>query len=689
MDAHGEPSRGSDHCPELKGCVVHVFDDPNGRFAVLVNDEQQYSLWPSRVATPAGWRVVRPDGSREECLNFIDANWSDLRPAIARGAQPDPNPVPLVHTLVAEQAQRTPDWVAVSRAGETLTYKELNTDADRLAERLRAAGVGGGAVVAVVLGRVPALITALTAVLKAGGAYLYLDPAESAEQRHRIVSDSAVRFAIVGIDTLDVVPEIEQVLCVDDESRDRFTRVLPDDTPITSDTPMYVCYTSGSTGEPKGVVVPHRAVVRLIADPWWIDIQDDDVFLQLTRVGFDVSTFEIWTPLVRGLRLALAPTGHADLGEIAATVRNESVSVLWLTTGLFHKMVNHHLEALGNIRHLLAGGDVLSPAHVQRLLTAHPNMIFTNGYGPTENTTFTTCWTTRSMDGRPRVPIGRAVDETTTMVLDDALRPVAPGEVGELWVGGAGLATGYLRKPASTAEKFVSNIDPDRPGSRMYRTGDLVTFSDGELDFLGRADRQLKIRGYRVEPSTVEMELLTHPKVRQAAALAHADGAGDARLIAYVAVGALPPEETVSLGIELRDYLHKTLPAHLVPWAIFPVPDIPLNPNGKVDRSALPAARMPRNVWNDIVLPRTDLEQQLADIWGDALEIEPIGVTDDFFELGGHSLLAAELLAALQQRFDVTMSARTLFLHPTVEALAEELSRQLKAAAASIREDAS
>ena len=667
---------------------MNAFDEPDGRFIVLVNDEDQYSLWPSKPAHPEGWRVARAEGSRQECREFIEQTWSDLRPASARRGGLERDPVPLIHELFSQQVRRTPDDPAVTHAGATVTYKALDTEAAALADRLRAAGVGGGAVVAVVLGRSLPLITALVAVLKAGGSYLYLDPAEPAEQRRRIVADSAVRYAVVDRTTFDAVSEIEQLVCIDDETADRYVPGPADDTPTTPDTPMYVCYTSGSTGEPKGVVVPHRAVFRLIDDPWWIDVQKDDVFLQLTRVGFDVSTFEIWTPLVRGNRLALAPTGHVDLGEIVATVRDEGVTVLWLTTGLFHKIVDHHLDGLGGVRHLLAGGDVLSPAHVRRVLEAHPGMVFTNGYGPTENTTFTTCWTTRSPDDGSRVPIGRAVDGTTTMVLDGALQPVPPGAEGELWVGGPGVATGYLRKPWATAEKFVASVDPDRPGTRMYRTGDLViATSTGDLDFLGRADRQLKIRGYRVEPSTVELELLAHPKVRQAAALGHVDGAGDARLVAYVAVGELAAQEQATLGSELRDYLHEKLPAHLVPWAIFPVADIPLNPNGKVDRSAVPSAHMPRNVWNDYVEPRTDLERLLAEIWSDALQIEPIGVTDDFFELGGHSLLAAELLAALQERFNVAMSARTLFLNPTIEILAHEVSRRLERVAVDIGED--
>ncbi|MDG4759974.1 amino acid adenylation domain-containing protein [Micromonospora sp. WMMD710] len=676
--AAGRTHRG--RCPNL-----NEFDNPNGTFVVLVNDEEQYSLWPSKLEYPTGWREARQTGSREECHAFIESTWSDIRPASARGAAPEHDPVALIHDMVADQARRTPHNVAVNHAGTALTYEELDTQAESLAARLRSAGVGGGSVVAVVLGRSLPLITTLLAILKAGGAYLYLDPTESPDLRRRILADSAARFAVVSGETADAVPEIGQILCVDDETADRFSPEPADETPITADTPMYVCYTSGSTGEPKGVVVPHRAVFRLINKPDWIDVQPQDVFLQLTRVGFDVSTFEIWTPLIRGNRLALASTGHADFGELIATVQNEGITVLWLTTGLFHKIVDHHLDGLGGVRHLLAGGDVLSPSHVRQLMEAHPHLIFTNGYGPTENTTYTTCWTSRTPPSGPRVSIGRAIEGTTTMILDDALRPVKPGEVGELWVGGPGVATGYLRRPVATAEKFVADIDPSSPGARMYRTGDLVVVDDsGDLDFLGRADRQLKIRGYRVEPSTVEMELMSHPKVQRAVVLAHTDGAGDARLIATVAVGELLADEASTLGNELRDYLHKKLPAHLVPWGIFPVTDIPLNPNGKVDRSALPAAKMPRNVWNEYVEPSNDLQRKLAEIWSDALEIEPIGITDDFFELGGHSLLAAELLAALESRFTVAMSARTLFLNPTIEALAEEVSQRLDLAAAEV-----
>ncbi|MFE9256482.1 amino acid adenylation domain-containing protein [Streptomyces sp. NPDC006879] len=580
-----------------------------------------------------------------------------------------------VHDMVAEQAARTPEATAVSHGDRSLSFQQLDSGADALARRLRAAGVGGGSTVAVLLDRSMDLMVVLTAILKAGGAYLYLDPAEQAEQRARILDDAQARFAVVDSGTAPLAQGIEHVLSIDDPAEPGAAEpgLLPA-TEIGPDSPAYVCYTSGSTGTPKGVVVSHRAIFRLVDAPSWIDVRPEDVFLQITRVGFDVSTFEIWTAFVRGCRLALAPSGRADLEEIVKTIHDEGVSILWLTSGLFHKLVAHHLESLGTVRHLLAGGDVLSPDHVRRVLAAHPHLTFTNGYGPTENTTFTTCWTTRTSSDNERVPIGTPIDGTTAAILDDAMRPVPPGEWGELWVGGEGVATGYLNKPGATAEKFVADIFGDQPGRRMYRTGDIVReLPDGAMDFLCRADRQVKIRGYRVEPSTVETELLKDPRVEEAAALTHTDGAGDTRLIAHVAVGSMPEEEAAALGASLREQLAATLPAHLVPWAILALPEIPLNANGKVDRAALPSAKIPRNVWNEYVEPTDDLERRLAQIWSDALDVEPIGITDNFFELGGHSLMAAELLAALQNDFNVELPARTLYLRPTIEDLAESL----------------
>jgi len=585
------------------------------------------------------------------------------------------NELRCIHEMVVEQARRTPDAIAVSHGDRRLTYGELDARSELLAWRMRAAGVAHGDTVAVVLDRSIELIVTLTAVLRAGGAYLYLDPAEPAGQRARILADARTRHAVVDRQFDDEDLDVPVVLGVDDAGPEHPSAAVDDR--ISPDGPAYVCYTSGSTGDPKGVVVPHRAIFRLVDDPSWIDVRDDDVFFQLTRVGFDVSTFEIWMPLVRGLRLALGPPLHANLDftDLTDMMRDEGVTVLWLTAGLFHKIVTHNLEGLAGIRHLLAGGDVLSPAHVSRVMDAYPGMIFTNGYGPTENTTFSTCWTTLDPGSAPRVPIGMPIDGSTAVVLGDDLQPVPHGQVGELWVGGLGVAIGYLRRPSATAVRFVADPDPTAPpGSRMYRTGDLGRWAeDGTLDYLGRFDRQLKIRGYRVEPTAVELEILRLPDVEQAAVVPRTYGAGDTRLIAYVAAGDRDPATWTAFGASLREQLQARVPAHLVPWAIVVRPEITLNPNGKVDRSALPTAKIPRNVWNDYVAPTDAVERQLVAIWSEALDVEQVGIEDNFFDLGGHSLLAAELLAALQAEFDTTLPARTLYLRPTIADFAAEL----------------
>ena len=444
----------------------------------------------------------------------------------------------------------------------------------------------------------------------------------------------------------------------------------------------YVVYTSGSTGTPKGVAVPHRGIMRLVRGTDYADLGPGEVFLQLTTVGFDPSQMEIWGALLNGGKLVVAPPHTLTLREIGALLEEKGITTLWLTTGLFHRMIDEELESLGRLRQLLAGGDVLSAAHVARVLEAHPHVRLINGYGPTENSTFSTCHTVRPQDvrghslvqGRPlpatrvSVPVGRPVANSTAHVLDDAGRPCPPGVPGELFTGGDGVARGYLGRPALTAERFVPDPFSAHPGARMYRTGDRVRRrGDGTLEFLGRLDQQVKVRGYRVEPGEIEDALKEHPRVGDAVVVARADGGAEKRLVAYVTPrdGAAPDAAALRRAVAAR------LPEHMVPSAFVVLPALPLTANGKVDRRALPAPEAAER--EEYAAPRTPAEEVLAGIFSALLGVERVGAEDDFFLLGGHSLLATQVASRVRRAFGVEVPLRTVFEASTVRKLAAHL----------------
>ncbi|WP_225859324.1 non-ribosomal peptide synthetase [Streptomyces albicerus] len=576
--------------------------------------------------------------------------------------------------LVGEWVIGTPDAVAVSAESGKLTYRQLGRAADLLAGRLIAAGAGPERVVGVLAGRSPRLIVALLAILKAGAAYLVLDPQSPPARRAVELADAAASLAVVDEGPQDrTLPDGVTAVPLEAFGDTEFERTAPVRLPGLSPAHLaYVSYTSGSTGAPKPVGIPHSAVCRLVRSPDWARFESTDVFLQTAPVAFDASVLEIWGSLANGAELVLPPPGRIRVDRLAEIVAEAGVSVLWLTAGLFQQFAFQHCERLRGVRQLITGGDVVPPAAVARVLGEHPSLIVTNGYGPTENTTFTTCAALGLDDTTSAVPIGRPIDGTRVLLLDPRLQPVPVGVVGELYAAGAGLARGYLGRPGVTAERFIPDPTGARPGARLYRTGDLARWRpDGSLDFLGRADRQVKVNGYRIEPAEIETALTGHPAVRAATVTARPGPGGATRLVAYV-----EPEdaghEPRSLGQELKRRLRELLPPPYLPSWITVLAELPLTANGKVDLDALPESDLlPRAAMNDYVAPRTPDEQLMCDLWADVLGIEAVGIEDDFFELGGHSLIAAELLAVVQQETGLELSARTLYLSPTVAELTE------------------
>lgn len=421
--------------------------------------------------------------------------------------------------------------------------------------------------------------------------------------------------------------------------------------------------------------MPHRAVARLVLDADFLPIQADDVFLQFAPIAFDASTLEIWGPLLNGARLVVAPTGELSLGALGQLARRTGVTVLWLTAGLFHQIAETDLDDLRGLRYLLAGGDVLSPPQVNRVVRALPRTTVINGYGPTENTTFTCCMPVTDEVDEATVPIGRAIRGTEVYLLDERLRPVPRGAVGEIYAAGHGLAHGYLNSPAHTATRFLPNPFAEAESARMYRTGDLAReYPDGALAFLGRADRQVKVRGFRVEPGEVESAIAGLPEVAHAAVVAQRHSPDGTRLIAHV-VGS-----TASVSASaIRQRLARMLPSYAVPALMRIVDVLPLTSSGKVDRialAALPTDSRPE-VDAEYREAESPLEQEVIDMWTDHLGIVGIGADDDFFELGGHSLLAVTLLEELRGAHGVEISPLSFYLDPSPAGLARTLQKAL------------
>src|SRR6185369_16443170 len=517
-----------------------------------------------------------------------------------------------VHRLFEEQARRAPERTALVTEDGEISYGELNERADRLARELLELGVTPEARVGAAIERSPRMIECFLAILKAGAAYVPLDPAMPKERLDGMIAEAGIGL-ILRDSELGEGPKARAPLAQGNALGG-------------GEGLAYVLFTSGSTGRPKAVAVEHRSIVRLIRGDF-ADLGPEQVFLQLAPPAFDASTLEIWGALANGGRLVLPPPGPLSLDELGALLSRHSVTTLWLTAGLFHEVVESRIGILRDVRQLLAGGDVLSPVAVNHVLAELPDCRMINGYGPTENTTFTCCHTVRRpIPEGESVSLGRPIRGTRVAVLDRWLQPVPAGVAGELWTGGAGLARGYLGRPNLTAESFVPDPMAATPGDRLYRTGDLARWrQDLTLEFLGRIDRQVKIRGFRVEPGEIEAVLARHPGVDRAAVVVHGQGAGERRLVAFAVATASEAE--------LRTWLGERLPGYLVP-EVAVVGEVPLTVNGKVDRAALLRAweEKDQKDLRDLEDEKdmSPVEAVIASIWADVLGVEQVGLHDDF-----------------------------------------------------------
>ncbi|WP_052830181.1 non-ribosomal peptide synthetase [Gynuella sunshinyii] len=569
--------------------------------------------------------------------------------------------------LVAQQAALQPDRIAVVYGETQLSYGELSAQANRLARYLTEAGVQRGDLVGLYLERSAELIVGMLGILSAGAAYVPLDSSYPAERLAYMVNDSGIEWLLSQSHLPDL--SVSRRLNLDDAEGQRIRTQGPAqwlEATLSAEDRAYVMYTSGSTGEPKGVAVNHRNVVRLVQRSGVLQVQTEDIVAQASNHAFDAATFEIWGALTNGARLVgIDKTDLLDTEVLKTRLREARISVLFLTTSVFHQVARIAPETFASLRIALFGGEAVDKPCVDRVLAAGKPEHLLNGYGPTENTTFSTVYNIQSIGREPYYPIGFPLQQSSCYLLDPWGQPVPPGCVGELYVGGDGVADGYWQRPALTAERFVTAVFSDE---RLYRTGDLVRMrADGALVFVGRADDQIKLRGYRIELGEIEQRLLQQPGVSSAVVLVRDDTRGQPQLCAYVVVD---DADDPAVPERLRQDLLNQLPDYMVPRYITPLTTLPLTANGKVDKRALPVPQQTAQTC-DYQTPNTDIERQLVQLWSELLgqPADQLSVTGNFFELGGDSILSIQLVSrALQQGLQLTV--KQLFAHQTIRALA-------------------
>nr|CAF1807376.1 Plipastatin synthase subunit C [Bacillus subtilis] len=563
-----------------------------------------------------------------------------------------------ISRLFEMQAEQTPNAVAIVSDTQVFTYEDLNSWANQIASVLQIKGVGPDSVVALLTGRTPELIAGMLGILKAGGAYLPIDSNLPVERIAYMLSDSRAALLLQSEKTekrlLGI--ECEQIIIEDIQKQGEAKNVESSAGPHSL---AYIIYTSGSTGKPKGVMIEQRSVIRLVKNSNYITFTPEDRLLMTSSIGFDVGSFEIFGPLLNGAALHLSDQQtFLDSHQLKRYIEHQGITTIWLTSSLFNHLTEQNEQTFSQLKHLIIGGEALSPSHVNRIRNVCPEVSIWNGYGPTENTTFSTCLHIQKTY-ELSIPIGRPVGNSTAFILNQwgVLQPV--GAVGELCVGGDGVARGYLGRPDLTKEKFVPH--PFAPGDRLYRTGDLARWlSDGTIEYVGRIDDQVKVRGYRVELGEIETALRQIDGVKEAAVLARTAQTGSKELFGYISVKAGTNAEQV------RSLLARSLPNYMIPAYIIEMETLPLTSNGKLNRKALPEPDVASK--QTYIPPRNELEEQLALIWQEVLGIQRIGIEDSFFELGGDSIKALQVSARLG-RYGLSLQVSDLFRHPKIKDL--------------------